>query len=218
MLAAGFVVNYNMTLMEHPDIEAIFTDLTRDLPVPTDSSDLRYFLDDEHTESIDHIKDALVGSLLDQLVAINHCSDEPDENSASTQRLITLCVNKDFLHMDGLEIGNEVIATGESIFMLMDDDSNFDVLPILEGMKIVGTLDYVTVGSIPAIHTVPKIINQTETYLDEVNPIPTILYGVALLLEDAFFVSKEGDITYPPEDLTVTIPLNYDGLILRRTI
>ena len=217
MLAAGVVVNYNMTLMEHPDIEAIFTDLTRDLPVPTDSSDLRYFLDDEHTESIDHIKDALVNSLLDQLVTIDHYSDEPDDDPASTQELIALCVNKDFTHMEGLEIGDEIVAAGDSIFMLMDDENNFDALPILKGMKIAGTLDFVVVGSIPAIHTVPEILNQTETYLEDVNPLPTIPYGVALLLKEAFFVSEEGDMTYPPEGLTVIVPLNYDGLTLRRT-
>ena len=217
MLAAGVVVNYNMTLMEHPDIEAIFTDLTRDLPVPTDSSDLRYFLDDEHTESIDHIKDALVNSLLDQLVTIDHYSDEPDDDPASTQELIALCVNKDFSHMEGLEIGDEIVAAGDSIFMLMDDENNFDALPILEGMKILGTLDFVVVGSIPAIHTVPMILSQTEVYLEDVNPLPTIPYGVALLLKDTLFVSKDGDTTFPPEGLTVIVPLNYDGLTLRRT-
>ena len=218
VLAVNTMASYNITLMEQPDVEAVFTDLTRNLSMPKDSTDLHYFLDDTHTESLDHIKSALVNSLIDKLIEIDKYGRDPDDDSTSTTNLLTLLVNRDFSRMDGLKIGDEIVASGDSIFMLLDEDDEFDALPILENMKLVGTLDFVVVGSIPAIHTVPKILKQTEIYVEDVNPLPTIPHGVAMRLKNVFSVSKEGDVAHMPEDRTVAIPLNYDGLNLRRTI
>ena len=203
--------------MDKSEINTTFFALIRDIDVPEDISKKDFGGLIEDTVSIDHVKDKLLNMLKEYLIGTGGSDVRHDENIDDTARDLTMCMNRYFKQIEGLSFNDEVIAEGDSI-ILIDNGTNIslEALPIPLDCQIVGALEGIEVTAIPTPESVPAIRGRSEQFIDEINPVPTIPFGLTLTLASPVVVSSDGSVQYIPEEYIVHIPLNYSQLQLKR--
>lgn len=126
-------------------------------------------------------------------------------------------VNRDFAQIEGIAFGDDIVASGETIVILVDpEDFGCDAHNLADDVKLRGKISGLTIMEIPDISAIARILNPDIEELDEAN-LPTNKFGIVFEIENAV-IESEYDSEKLPEEMLVFLPLNYPQLHLRRFV
>lgn len=220
MLACRLIVldNPGMTNHEHPFDS--FDEIDQEFQRIVDNENIH----DDQTysiESINHVREHIVDSLIDHLVAYESIPADDIEDRTTAAAVITFLIQKDFERMNELDYGDEIIASGRSIILFAeprDDDVEMRILPIDNNTKIKGKFGELLIQEIPLAQDIHRYINDDITESDEQTEQTTNQFGLVMHLVDVTTEDESGYSEAVPETLATFVPLNYPDLQLHRVI
>jgi hypothetical protein len=202
--------------MEHPDIDAVFTELTSGLTVPQDISREFKQKGPKTLVSIDRVKNHLLQCLVDQLIPLK---SEQYENMEMLVEQLNQNLQRDLEHIGELSSGDTVVSTGDSVIMLVDeDDGSFGLIGIKNKQQVRGIFETVVATQIPTPQAISLMQNPEDDQHGKTPIDITENPGVTLLVLDAVIIDQDGSEIPVDSKFTVLIPLNYPNLQLGKLI
>lgn len=203
--------------MSEQDTDAIFSQLVENLDLQHDGLRER--------QDLEPVRMAILESLSDHLIATNAHRYKDTELRGIAQQNLSELINQDLESLTGLSLGDEIQASGDTIFLLLDtreseDDSEGNpviAVGLNKDVRLTGELVYTEVMDIPDIKYL-DLIRAGEFRPDgesenDVNP-----YGVGFILKNAWVIHPDGHAEPVEERYTPFLPLNYPQLVVKRLV
>lgn len=205
--------------MERPDVDTSFLSIIDDLDF--DVAGIKSL------ENAEPARLAIIDSLTDHLMTFDDADGYDQDEYEATVEVLTEFVNRDFERINGLEIGDRIIAYGDSIAIIIDaitGEENMEFLTPTTRLR--GNVAKVAITKIPSESAIWHIYDDLLDE-DENDNITTNKYGAVLIIENASISDYEqgldedqndSEIELIPENNLVLLPLNYPGLKLKRQV
>lgn len=207
------MINPEFSNDSNDEIDAEFAELIKD-------SGLR-FNSMYATESLATEKDAILNAFVDHLIELH--TSIPTDGKYSNIAIDTLAANikRDFECIPGLGYGDEIIASGRTIALALDQIDvgyGYEAIPLLGGKRLRGIIDDVAIFKIPLVEDLKPILQGDDESNYTTTPVKTNEFGLSLQLINASIEDGTGTIDVLPEDYAIYVPLNYPELHLDRVI
>lgn len=203
--------------MSEQNTDAIFAKLVENLDLQHDGLRER--------QDLESVRVSILDSLSDHLIATNAQRYKDTELRGIAQQNLSELINQDLESITDLTPGEEIQASGNGIFLLLDTKESEDdgegnpviAVGLSEEVRLTGKLVCLEIMDIPDIKYL-DLIRAGDFRPDgesekDVNP-----YGVGFILKDAWIVHPDG-FAEPVEDrYTPFLPLNYPQLVLKRLV
>ncbi|MDB5165470.1 MAG: hypothetical protein JWM00_360 [Candidatus Saccharibacteria bacterium] len=191
--------------MNSPDMEAAFRDLTAAID-----------LGSSEPTPLDDTVQALLDHFLELLAAAG--SIDLNDNDALSQRqaLLTEKINRFISGSEKLAYDTEVIVQGGTIILMLDESEGGAEANFLdEDSQIYGRIGGLYVGPVPDESVFFGLKDKADSD-EEWEDVPTIPFGLALVLDDPILSDGKGGAESIPEEVAICIPIHYSSLRLMK--
>lgn len=181
-------------------------------------------LDLRDLEPIDDVKDLLLAMLKEHIAALNDLGMLDEANHDEAMQVAANLINRDFMNFDRLKLNNEIIAAGDTVFLVVapDDERESLYYDLSGGHRLRGAVGRLLVEQIPhenALIPATSTPNRSsESDPEALLPQKANEFGLLLELVDASYLDSDGDELELPQDALVLLPLNYSQLRLKKFI
>lgn len=173
-------------------------------------------------EPIDDIRELLVDNLSHHIARFDDLNLLDGDRLLDSLQVITALMNRDFRALTRLSPGDEIVATGETIFTITSSEiaSAPAIRNLSDDILLYGTVQPLELHSIPDQQELDIIrrLNITHEQLEPVDLLRINPFGLMLKLADARLVDVNGREEEIPADVAVLLPLNYTTLHLKRVV
>ena len=155
-------------------------------------------------ESFTEFKDQLLVCLDDHLRWVD--IDVNDKRAyVEACRTLTEWINRDAAQLDGLDLGDEVVSTGELVYVeLFRDSSLTDIVILDRGDTLRGEVKTFGVSDGPSY----DVLKNPGEYRNHSKPVTSKHFSLAILLGNTTIVRGAGNIEPVPSTSRIFIPLD----------
>jgi len=169
----------------------------------------------QRLESFSDFKDILLTCLDDHLQWVDIDISNPDDYLAACQ-VLTDWINKDAAQLDGLDFGDEVVSTGELVYLELSHKTHLVDTMVLDEQAILrGGVRCFVVSDGPRY----DVLRDPKVYRDEENPAPLKHFSLSMLLRsDVTLIHPTGHIEALPHDRSISIPFDNVDLAMSKVL
>ncbi len=126
-------------------------------------------------------------------------------------------LNIDFKDIPGLNIGDDILATGDIVIAIINRERTKYMLQNLRNnIQLRGTLGKLIVTRLPSTEEIENILNHRPNRIISESPIVFDPLGLAFAIDDTYFSTPDGTTQSIPLDFSVLVPANNPNLLLYR--
>lgn len=207
MLAPVDCSAYNYYSMEKPQIDQAFAEMTELMDFDT-TGDL--------LESAEGARQALLNDLCSQLLTFGDIDTDNEDEMTATVDVLTEALVQSLEECEGLDFGDEIVAYGDSIVIIVNEGLGVDFSVLSEGTRLRGAIVGIGVFDIPVQNELSRLCSP-DPETEQGQPVKINNFGAVLQIEGALITSDEDEEAIDESQL-VLLPLNYPQLKLFRKL
>ncbi len=195
--------------MDIPSIDQAFRDLTSHLDLEVTGL--------KELESVETTVTRLLDSLTEHLVTFDDIDTKDIETMVTTINVLTELISAEFERCAGLSIGDSIVAYGDTIALMIDDDMGCDFSALGDDVRLRGIVSEIGVLEIPRTEELVRIC-RPEFDSSGNDPIRLNPFGLVIRIDNPTISTRDNDEEAIPDELIVMLPLNYPQLKLFRHV
>lgn len=138
---------------------------------------------------------SLQDDLLDHLQTFDHLGEYDEQEETAMVYALNRLVEQDFNHLQDLECGDEVLATGSGLIVVVEATGEYGVVPINDEIRLHGRIAQPVAMEVPALESIPADGEDGEI----LSPLSAALELENVSVED--LVDDESKFTDLPDDM-----------------